>query len=138
MAKLDSRKKVVLGRRSLAHYPRRAESQDFVRRDGVLLGGEGAGPPGHTGVVGPDVKFRFAALALLAVAASATPAISGCTTDCGCEQRYRECIEKAPPGASRGDCSKEQDECEQACDEGRKGSGGAAVAALDVASDPSR
>jgi len=58
-------------------------------------------------------------LGALALVASAAPLLAGCSSDCGCEERYRECIEKAPPGASRSDCANEQNQCETACDEGR-------------------
>ena len=63
--------------------------------------------------------------ALVAVLTSAM--LEGCSSDCGCDQRYRECIEKAPPGAAKADCAKEQDDCERACDEGRTSGSGAAA-----------
>lgn len=55
--------------------------------------------------------------ALMALVALGVATLPGCTHDCedSCDGAYRDCIDRAPPGASRSDCSQQHAECLQRC-----------------------
>lgn len=59
--------------------------------------------------------LRVAALAAAVTVALAT--LPGCTRDCedSCDDAYRDCIDRAPPGAARSDCAQQHTECLQRC-----------------------
>jgi hypothetical protein len=52
------------------------------------------------------LAVTFAALAVL---------IAGCNCESQCQSKYNDCVAKAPPGASRTDCTVTYDTCIQAC-----------------------
>lgn len=72
----------------------------------------------HTTRSGPRPRASAARAARMLLAlASALAALPGCTRDCedSCDDAYRDCIDRAPPGASRSDCSQQHAECLQRC-----------------------
>jgi len=53
----------------------------------------------------------------LAVAGLVLVTLEACSSTCeaGCDRQYAQCVERAPPGASRDDCAQQQRECYARC-----------------------